>query len=107
VLGYLLTIMLFGTHKLTSSGIAMYRANLDYDLNVTFVPIPELQYPDADIHIFFLSAPDMSFTHKDDDPWFSAQQRSGFISDSSDGVKESPTYSKDAPVSAVACASQF
>jgi hypothetical protein len=42
VLGYLLTIMLFGTHKLTSSRIAMYRGNLDYDLNVTFVSIPEL-----------------------------------------------------------------
>jgi hypothetical protein len=49
----------------------------------------------------------MSFTHKVDDSWFSAHQRSGSISDSSDGVNESPTYSKDTPVSAVACASQF
>lgn len=107
VLGYVLRYVLFVTHELTSSRIAMYRANLEYDLNVTFAPIPELQYPDADIHVFFLSAPDMSFTHKVDDPWFSAHQRSGSISSGTDGVEESPTYSKDMPVSAVACASQF
>ena len=66
----------------------MYRVNLDYDLNVTFVPIPELQHPNADIHVFFLSAPDMSFTYKVDDPWFSAHQRPGSNSDGRGGVKE-------------------
>lgn len=79
---------------------------MDTPENITYIPIPELQKSDADVQIFFLSAPDIFFMNTVEDPWFSAHKPRKIIVGSELGKVKYSSYWKDEPVSAVACTSQ-
>ncbi|KAF2140948.1 uncharacterized protein K452DRAFT_351652 [Aplosporella prunicola CBS 121167] len=70
---------------------------------LSLIPIPELEQPDADIHIIFLSANRILYAQIVDDPWFSAHRSSYTMKADSEYSGNTTTYQKDEPVSALAC----
>ncbi|KAF2654687.1 hypothetical protein K491DRAFT_631528 [Lophiostoma macrostomum CBS 122681] len=71
-----------------------------------FTPIQELHRDDADVMLFFLSAPDISFLNVTDDPWFSAHREGRPIaSDYHDGTQR--TYLTDEPAAVLGCTMQL
>lgn len=67
-------------------------------------PIPELQRPNTDVSVIFLSAPGIRFSEPVDDPWFSAHQNASTLYDQNN--KTRPSWVQDSPVSAMACTTQ-
>ena len=62
----------------------------------------------SDVLLFFLSAPDIDFEQKIDDPWFSAHQPSGsFVKLDENGHMIESLYKKDEPATALGCTRQF
>lgn len=70
-----------------------------------FMPIDQLHRDDADVMLFFLSAPNIIFTNITDDPWYSAHQP-GPSKYSSAGDGSVPTYTTDEPASILGCTMQ-
>ncbi|KAF2135754.1 uncharacterized protein K452DRAFT_362977 [Aplosporella prunicola CBS 121167] len=71
-----------------------------------FYPIPELDYPNADLDLYFLSANEIGFAQEVKDDWYSAQQPSLTRSNMQLGDEKLHTYKQDTPVSVLACTSQ-
>ena len=70
----------------------------------SFLPIPELSRPNADILLAFLSF-DKAYEAPVSDPWFSAHQPS-IIFQSGDASINSTIYSRDLPVTTIGCTEQ-
>jgi hypothetical protein len=78
-----------------------------FDASVNdYSPIPALHLPDADVHLAFLSAPEIHFSNPIDDPLFSAHK-------SASGLKNEEThemldaYLQDEPLAVMACTQQI
>jgi hypothetical protein len=71
-----------------------------------FKPIPELHRDDADIMLFFLSAPGIRFLNITDDPWYSAH-REGRPIPATYGDGTAPTYLTDEPATVLGCTMQL
>jgi hypothetical protein len=70
----------------------------------SFLPIPELAHPNADIVLAFLSF-DKAYAAPVNDPWFSAHQQS-IVYQAGDSSINSTVYSRDLPVTTVGCVEQ-
>ncbi|KAF2271752.1 uncharacterized protein EI97DRAFT_427646 [Westerdykella ornata] len=67
-----------------------------------FTPIPQLNHTDADVMLFFLSSPGITFMEPVDDPWFSAHRqgpREGNVMHN----RTRPTYLQDEPARVLGC----
>lgn len=73
-------------------------------------PIPELKKPDADLALYFLSAPQLLYPEPIDDPWFSAHRPGPQAVVSNGGPDHNSfraTYAQDEPASCLGCTTQF
>jgi hypothetical protein len=70
-----------------------------------YSPIPALHLDDADVHLAFLSAPQIHFSNPIDDPWFSAQTSTSKLHEN-DSHQQLDAYLQDEPVSTMACTEQ-
>jgi hypothetical protein len=75
-----------------------------YENAGSFLPIPQLARPNADILLAFLSF-DKAYDAPVNDPWFSAHQPS-MIYESGDSSINSTIYSRDLPVTTIGCTEQ-
>lgn len=70
----------------------------------TFLPIPDLQPPMADITLLFLSANDIAFAEPSDDSWYSAHVPFAMMTDGFSGNMS--VYLRDDPVRVLGCSLQ-
>jgi hypothetical protein len=70
-----------------------------------YLPIPALHLVDADVHLVFLSAPEIHFSSPVNDPWFSARKNASEIHER-DSKDTFVAYLQDEPVGVMACAMQ-
>ncbi|KAF2184660.1 hypothetical protein K469DRAFT_739283 [Zopfia rhizophila CBS 207.26] len=68
-------------------------------------PIPQLQRPDADVSLLFLSAPGIRFSAPVDDPWFNAHQNAGLLYDQDN--KTRPSWVQDSAGGVMGCTMQM
>lgn len=74
----------------------------------TFLPIPDLLAPAADIHLMFLSANDIIFTKPSYDDWYSAQlPTTQNLIFSTNFPGNHSFYVRDKPVRVLGCTSQY
>ncbi|KAF2003590.1 hypothetical protein P154DRAFT_486179 [Amniculicola lignicola CBS 123094] len=83
---------------------ALVGAELEGKIQLLWEPIPELRRIDADVQIFFLSAPGIRFTAPVNDPWFSAHKNASELYVTHNTTR--PTWTADVPVSPMACTMQ-
>ena len=76
----------------------------DFENSGSFLPIPELSRPNADILLAFLSF-DKAYEAPVNDPWFSAHQKS-MIFQSGDNEINSTIYTRDLPITTIGCTEQ-
>ncbi|KAF2796641.1 hypothetical protein K505DRAFT_415622 [Melanomma pulvis-pyrius CBS 109.77] len=73
-----------------------------------FRPIPQLKHPDGETALLFLSAPGVTYSNTNDDPWFSAHTvfnlSKAYYGNSNKGVD---VYSRDEPVGVLGCFNQY
>ncbi|KAF2726818.1 hypothetical protein EJ04DRAFT_582442 [Polyplosphaeria fusca] len=74
--------------------------------NISYRPVPQLLVPETDTILLFLSAPDISFLSKVDDPWFSAHQIGKSFRGGDEGQEQGGTFDQDTPVSTLGCTRQ-
>ncbi|KAF1951516.1 hypothetical protein CC80DRAFT_528262 [Byssothecium circinans] len=72
-----------------------------------FDPIPQLQKPDADVMLFFLTSRGILFTQPVDDPWFSAHKKGKQLRSSIDSTTYKQLYDPDEPISVMGCTMQM
>ncbi|CAI4213238.1 unnamed protein product [Parascedosporium putredinis] len=70
-----------------------------------FNPIPQLSRPDADVMLFFLSAPGIIYSREVDDPWFAAHRKGPVTLNVVSNVTRQ-NYYRDDLVSVMGCAMQ-
>jgi hypothetical protein len=70
-----------------------------------WTPIPALRLTDADVHLAFLSAPEIHFSNPIDDPWFSAHKSASGLHDH-DSETVLDAYLQDEPLSVMGCTQQ-
>lgn len=70
-----------------------------------FEPIPQLTRRDADVMLFFLSAPGLNYADVVDDPWFSAHKPGPGMRNSVTNFTR-PTYYRDELVTVMGCSMQ-
>lgn len=70
-----------------------------------YFPIPALSLNDADIHLAFLSAPELRFAAPVKDPWFSAQTGASDLHNT-DNNEKFKSYVQDEPAGVLACTHQ-
>lgn len=70
-----------------------------------FDPIPQLSRPDADVMLFFLSAPGLIYSREVDDPWFAAHRKGPVTLNVVSNVTRQ-NYYRDDLVSVMGCAMQ-
>ncbi|KAF2026090.1 hypothetical protein EK21DRAFT_103512 [Setomelanomma holmii] len=68
-------------------------------------PIPALRLVDADVHLAFLSAPEIHFSTPVNDPWFSAHKNASEINNQ-DTRQKFEAYLQDEPLGVMACTQQ-
>ena len=75
----------------------------------TFAPVPELQRPDADVHLIFLAPTTVLFSSRIEDPLFRATTPAGNISSLGQGgtLQYQQVFRPDAPALPMACTEQF
>ncbi|KAF2018547.1 hypothetical protein BU24DRAFT_475616 [Aaosphaeria arxii CBS 175.79] len=73
---------------------------------IRFEPIPQLLVPNADLALYFLSAPYVVFQNKVDDPWFSAHGEGPMTRNLATGKVVARYFTKDAMISTVGCTTQ-
>ncbi|KAI0198859.1 hypothetical protein F4808DRAFT_462435 [Astrocystis sublimbata] len=71
-----------------------------------FQPIRELVRPNAEVVLFFLSANNIIYSGKVDDPWFSAHSPAGLYSPSVEKGDANEFYHADEPATVLACSNQ-
>ncbi|KAH7386852.1 hypothetical protein DE146DRAFT_768549 [Phaeosphaeria sp. MPI-PUGE-AT-0046c] len=71
-----------------------------------FSPIPALHLADADLHMAFLSAPEIRFAAPVKDPWFSAQTGASALHNIDNKNQKFDSYVQDEPASVMACTYQ-
>ena len=69
----------------------------------SFLPIPQIARPNADVTLAFLSF-DKTYEGPVNDPWFSAHQKTQFFNQGSNITEN--VYSRDLPVTTVGCTEQ-
>jgi hypothetical protein len=67
-------------------------------------PIPQLERLDADVMMYFVSAPGIRFSAPVDDPWISAHTNASTLYDQNN--KTRPSWVQDSPVGVMACTFQ-
>jgi hypothetical protein len=87
-----LCLLLFYISANTCSG-----AYTDTVMNPGFIPIPQLQRPNTDLTLFFLSSNNIVYPLPVDDPWFSAHRE----------ARTTGVYQQDEPVRVLGCLSQM
>jgi hypothetical protein len=70
-----------------------------------YKPIPALDLADADVHLVFLSAPEIHFSNPINDTWFSARRNASDLR-YKDTKQRLKAYVLDEPVSVMACTHQ-
>lgn len=71
-----------------------------------YFPIPALHLQDADVHLAFLSAPEVHFAAPIKDPWFSAQTGASAIHNTDNTTQKFAAYVQDEPAGVLACTHQ-
>lgn len=69
-------------------------------------PIDALESDDADVHLLFMSAPELHYAEPVDDPWFSAHKNASDLNDQQTRSKFS-AWVQDEPVGVMGCTHQF
>lgn len=73
----------------------------------SFLPIPDLLHPMADVSLFFLSANDILFAEQSNDSWYSAQVLSSYKMGRHNTPGILSFYYRDDPVRILGCTSRF
>jgi hypothetical protein len=68
-------------------------------------PIDALMSMDADVHLLFMSAPEIHYSGPVDDVWFAAHRGASEINEK-DGKQQFAAYTQDEPAGALACTQQ-
>ncbi|KAL6708154.1 hypothetical protein ACN47E_003338 [Coniothyrium glycines] len=71
----------------------------------SWAPIDALMSMDADVHVLFMSAPEIHYATAVDDPWFAAHRSASEINEK-DSKQEFAAYTQDEPAGAMACTQQ-
>lgn len=71
-----------------------------------YFPIPALRLENADLHMAFLSAPELRFAAPVKDPWFSAQTGASRLYNSDNKTQTFSSYVQDEPAGVLACTHQ-
>ncbi|KAL9621339.1 MAG: hypothetical protein Q9160_004230 [Pyrenula sp. 1 TL-2023] len=76
--------------------------------NSSFIPNDDLLLTDSDVIIIYMSAKDVIYTSKIDDPWYAAHHYIGSYTSTGSGVSGPvPAYISDEPASALGCKQHY
>ena len=97
--------MSWDTSNLISLSAKYSVTNDGNSASIQWQALPQFQRDDADVSIYFLSAPGILFTEESNDLWYAAHQRGVNFTDQAG--QTAPSYMMDDDASVLACARQY